>query len=81
MIVVDASVAVEVLLQLEAADALMDRLFSGGESLHAPELLDVEVAQVIWSASTTSARAACRIGVPRERSSTPLRPSACGRET
>ena len=47
MIVVDASVAVEVLLQLDAADALMDRLFVGGESLHAPQLFDVEVAQVI----------------------------------
>lgn len=47
MIVVDASVAVEVLLQLDAADVLMDRLFVGGESLHAPQLLDVEVAQVI----------------------------------
>ena len=47
MIVVDASAAVEVLLQLDAADALMDRLFAGGDSLHAPQLLDVEVAQVI----------------------------------
>ena len=47
MIVVDASAAVEVLLQLDAADALMDRLFGGSESLHAPQLLDVEVAQVI----------------------------------
>lgn len=47
MIVVDASAAVEILLQLDMADPLMDRLFLSGESLHAPHLLDVEVAQVI----------------------------------
>lgn len=47
MIVVDASAVVEVLLQLPAAERLMDRIFGSGESLHAPHLLDVEVAQVI----------------------------------
>jgi predicted nucleic acid-binding protein len=47
MIVLDASAVLEVLLQLDAADALMDRLFVSGESLHAPQLLDVEVAQVL----------------------------------
>lgn len=47
MIVLDASAAVEILLQLNAADPLIDRLFAPGESLHAPHLLDVEVAQVI----------------------------------
>lgn len=47
MIVVDGSAAVEILLQLDMADPLMDRLFLSGESLHAPHLLDVEVAQVI----------------------------------
>lgn len=47
MIVVDASVAVEIVLQLGAADALMDRLFAKQVPLYAPELLDVEVAQVI----------------------------------
>lgn len=47
MIVVDASAAVDVLLGLNAAEALIARLFDAGESLHAPHLLDVEVAQVI----------------------------------
>lgn len=47
MIVVDASVAVEVLLRLPAADELMDRLFAEEDSLHAPHLFDVEVAQVV----------------------------------
>lgn len=42
-----ASAAVEVLLQLDAAGALMDRLLTGRESLHAPQLLDVEVVQVL----------------------------------
>lgn len=60
MIVVDASAAVEILLQLPAADALMDRLLDGADRLCAPELLDVEVAQVIrryWrSGDVTPAR-------------------------
>lgn len=47
MIIVDASAAVEMLLGLPAAAKLMDRLFDDKESLHAPHLLDVEVAQVI----------------------------------
>lgn len=47
MIVLDASAALEVLLQLERADAIADRIFAPEESLHAPHLIDVEVAQVI----------------------------------
>lgn len=47
MIVVDASAMLEVLLSTEAGAKVEDRLFSGGESLHAPHLLDVEVAQVL----------------------------------
>ena len=47
MIVVDASAVVEVLLQLGAAERVMERLFDAGDSLHAPELLDIEVAQVL----------------------------------
>lgn len=46
MIVVDASAALEVLLGTERGARLHDRLF-GSESLHAPHLLDVEVAQVL----------------------------------
>jgi len=47
MIVVDASVVVEVLLGTAAGRAAADRLFARGESLHAPELVDVEAAQAI----------------------------------
>ncbi|MEA3412769.1 MAG: type II toxin-antitoxin system VapC family toxin [Pseudomonadota bacterium] len=47
MIVVDASVVLEVLLRTPAADELEARLFSPVTTLHAPHLLDVEVAQVL----------------------------------
>lgn len=47
MIVVDASVVVEVLLRTPAADAIAERLFTPRETLHAPHLMDVEVAQVL----------------------------------
>lgn len=47
MIVLDASVALELLLRMPAGVALEERLFDPGESLHAPHLIDVEVAQVL----------------------------------
>jgi len=47
MIVVDASAMIEVLLRTPAAAAVDARLFEPGETLHAPHLLDVEVAQVV----------------------------------
>lgn len=47
MIVLDASVVLEVLLRMPAGVALEERLFSTEETLHAPHLLDVEVAQVL----------------------------------
>lgn len=47
MIVVDASVMIEVLLRMPAAARVERRLFDSGESLHAPHLLDLEVAQVL----------------------------------
>jgi len=47
VIVVDASVLLETLLRTSAAKAVEDRLFAPGQTLHAPHLLDVEVAQVI----------------------------------
>jgi predicted nucleic acid-binding protein len=47
LIVVDASAVLEVLLGTETGAKVEDRLLSGGESLHAPHLLDVEVAQVL----------------------------------
>ena len=47
MIVVDASALLEVLLRTPAAEAVERRLFDARQSLHAPHLLDVEVAQVV----------------------------------
>ncbi len=47
MIVVDASALVEVLLRTPAAAAVESHLFARGQTLHAPHLLDIEVAQVI----------------------------------
>jgi predicted nucleic acid-binding protein len=47
MIVVDASALLEVLLRTPAAKAVERRLFDAEQTLHAPHLLDVEVAQVI----------------------------------
>jgi predicted nucleic acid-binding protein len=46
LIVVDASAILEVLLRTGSAAALEARLFSG-HTLHAPHLLDLEVAQVL----------------------------------
>ncbi len=47
MIVVDASAVLEVLLQTPAAARVSRRIFGPGETLHAPHLLDVEVAQAL----------------------------------
>ncbi len=47
MIVVDASALLEVLLRTGAAGTVERRLFTAGVTLHAPHLLDIEVAQVI----------------------------------
>jgi predicted nucleic acid-binding protein len=47
MIVVDASTLLEVLLNTPAAGRVADRLFAPRESLHAPHLIDLEVAQVL----------------------------------
>jgi len=47
MIVLDASCAVEWLLGLPRADDIAERIADPQESLHAPALLAVEVAQVI----------------------------------
>jgi predicted nucleic acid-binding protein len=47
VIVVDASAVVEALLQTPAAEAVERRLFSAQETLYAPHLLDVEVAQAV----------------------------------
>ena len=47
MIVVDASAALEVLLRTPSAAAVEARLFGAGPTLHAPHLIDVEVAQAL----------------------------------
>jgi len=45
--VVDASAIVELLLNRSAADRVRERLIAGGETLHAPHLLDLEVTQAL----------------------------------
>jgi predicted nucleic acid-binding protein len=47
VIVLDASAAIEWLLQSPAGVKIDHRIFAPSESLHAPHLLDVEVAQVL----------------------------------
>lgn len=47
MIAVDASAILEILLRTERGDRVESRLLAPGESLCAPHLLDVEVAQVL----------------------------------
>jgi len=47
VIVVDASALIEVLLNTASGSRITERLFDGQETLHAPCLLDVEVAQVL----------------------------------
>jgi predicted nucleic acid-binding protein len=48
-IVVDASVVLELLLRTPEARAVERRLFGANETLHAPHLIDVEVAHVLCS--------------------------------
>jgi len=47
VIVVDASALIEVLLRTTVAAGIERRLFDGGVPLFAPEVLDLEVAQVL----------------------------------
>ena len=47
MIVVDASAAIELLLNTAAGARISARLLASGETLHAPHLIDLEVAQVL----------------------------------
>ena len=46
MIVLDASAAVDWLLQTPAGQRIENRIYSRNETLHAPHLLDLEVTQV-----------------------------------
>ena len=47
MIVLDASAAIDWLLQTAVGQRIEKRIYSRAESLHAPHLLDLEVAQVL----------------------------------
>jgi len=47
VIVLDASAAIDWLLQTSVGQQIEDRIYSRGESLHAPHVLDLEVAQVL----------------------------------
>jgi predicted nucleic acid-binding protein len=47
MIVVDASAVCELLIRTPAAPAIEDFVFGGNDSMHAPHLIDLEVAQVL----------------------------------
>ena len=47
MIVLDASAAVDWMLQTSAGQRIERRIYSRNETLHAPHLLDLEVAQVL----------------------------------
>jgi predicted nucleic acid-binding protein len=60
VIVLDASAAVEWLLQTSSGMMVARRMFSPRETLHAPHLLDVEVMQVIRRYVTAGALAISR---------------------
>jgi len=47
MIILDASAAVDWLLQTPAGQRVENRIYSRNETLHAPHLLDLEVTQVL----------------------------------
>lgn len=47
MIVLDASAAIDWLLQTPAGKRIERRIFADGESLHCPHLMDLEVIQVL----------------------------------
>jgi len=47
VIVLDASAAVDWLLQTSVGQQIEKRIYARSESLHAPHMLDVEVAQVL----------------------------------
>jgi predicted nucleic acid-binding protein len=61
MIVVDASVVVDVLLQTETGIRLEERLFTPAETLHVPHLIDVEVAHALRRAWLQGLIAAVRV--------------------
>jgi len=62
VIVVDASAVLELLLKTPAGDEVARRVFEPGLEIHAPHLLDLEVAQVLRRIARTGnvAVARCR---------------------
>jgi len=60
MIVLDASATVEWLLRLSCMEQVEERLSRLDESLHAPHVIDVEVAQVVRRLATRGAVSASR---------------------
>jgi predicted nucleic acid-binding protein len=61
VIVLDASSTIEWLLQTRTGARVAQRLLSSGETLHAPHLLDVEVAQVFRRHVARGATTASRV--------------------
>jgi predicted nucleic acid-binding protein len=47
LIVLDASAAIDWLLQTSAGQEIESRIYSRNESLHAPHLIDLEIGQVL----------------------------------
>lgn len=62
MIVLDASAAIDWLLQTTAGQRIDKRIFSRNESLHAPHLIDLEVGQVLRRLVREGAISAHRAG-------------------
>ncbi|MFN7942464.1 MAG: type II toxin-antitoxin system VapC family toxin [Thermoanaerobaculia bacterium] len=60
MIVLDASAALELLLRTAVGRDLAERVFDPAESLHAPELIDLEVGQVLRRYERTGVLGAAR---------------------
>lgn len=60
MIVLDASAAVDWLLQTAAGQSIERRIYSRNETLHAPHLLDLEVMQVLRRLASQAAISAHR---------------------
>lgn len=65
MSVVDASVALELVLRTPEAPFIEERLFAPGDVLYAPHLIDLEVAQVLrrYAAGGHIAPARCRLAL------------------
>lgn len=61
MIVVDASLALAVLFRTPAGVVGERELFAPGETLHAPHVIDVEIAQVLRRYARTSQIAPARL--------------------